>query len=88
MLALYGKVYGVDNQTACREIKDALGRNEMAPSYQVTYKKVEEKETEIENSPPASDEVKHKTYSMLFSLLILAETHKKICWNEDFQKKR
>ena len=26
MLALYGKIYGVDNQTACKEIKDALGK--------------------------------------------------------------
>jgi len=33
MLALYGKIYGVDNQTACKEIKDALGRNEKALSY-------------------------------------------------------
>ena len=77
MLALYGKVYGVDNQTACREIKDALGWNEMAPSYQVIYKQIKSQEPEIENSPPASDEIKHKTYSMLFSMLILAESHRK-----------
>lgn len=77
MLALYGKVYGVDNQTACQKIKDALGRNEKAPSYQVTYKEIESKEPEIENSPPASDEVKNKTYSMLFSMLILAESHRR-----------
>lgn len=77
MLALYGKVYGIDNQTACQEIKDALGRNEKAPAYKVIYKKMQEKEPEIENSTPASDEVKNKTYTMLFSMLILAESHKK-----------
>lgn len=77
MLALYGKVYGVDNQTACQEIKDALGKNEKAPEYQVKKKVITPKEPEIENSPPASDEVKHKTYSMLFSLLILADSHRK-----------
>ena len=77
MLALYAKVYGVDNQTACQEIKDTLGRNEKAPAYQAAYKKVAEKEPEIENSPPASDEVKNKTYTMLLSMLILAESHKK-----------
>lgn len=88
MLALYGKVYGVNNHTACREIKDALGRDEKAPAYQVTYKKVEEKELEIENSPPASDEVKHRTYTMLFSLLILAETHKKNLLERGFSEEK
>ena len=77
MLDLYGKVYGVDRQTACREIKDALGRNETAPAYQVTYREVKPKEPEIENAPPASDEEKNKTYTMLFSMLVLAESHKK-----------
>ena len=87
MLALYGKIYGIDNQTACKEIKDALGRNEKAPSYQVTYKKMEPEEPEIENAPPASDEVKHRTYSMLFSLLILAESHKKNLLARGFSEK-
>ena len=69
MLALYGKIYGVDNQTACKEIKDALGRDEKAPEYQVKRKEVAPKEPEIENAKPASDEVKHKTYTMCAGLL-------------------
>ena len=76
MLALYGKIYGVDNQTACREIKDALGKNEQAPSYQVRKRETAPKEPEIPESPPAPDAVKHKTYSMFFSMLVLADTHR------------
>lgn len=76
MLALYGKVYGVDHQTACQEIKDALGKNEKPREYEVKRKVIEPKEPEIENSPPASDEVKNKTYTMFFSMLVLTQTHK------------
>jgi hypothetical protein len=76
MLALYGKIYGVDNQTACREIKDALGKNEQAPSYQVRKREIVPKEPEIPESPPAPDAVRHKTYSMFFSMLVLADTHR------------
>ena len=76
MLSLYGKIYGVDNQTACKEIKDALGRNEQAPAYQVRKREIIPKEPEIENAPPAPDAVRHKTYSMFFSMLVLADTHR------------
>lgn len=76
MLSLYGKIYGVDNQTACKEIKDALGRNEQAPAYQVRNREIAPKEPEIENAPPAPDAVRHKTYSMFFSMLVLADTHR------------
>ena len=76
MLSLYGKIYGVDNQTACKEIKDAFGRNEQAPAYQVRKREIIPKEPEIENVPPAPDAVRHKTYSMFFSMLVLADTHR------------
>lgn len=76
MLALYGKIYGVDNQTACKEIKDALSRNEKAPDYQVQRKEIVPKEPEIENVPLASEEVRNKTYTMFLSMLILADAHK------------
>lgn len=76
MLALYGKIYGVDNQTACREIKDALGKNEQAPSYQIRRRQIAPKEPEIPEASPAPDAVKHKTYSMFFSMLVLADTHR------------
>ena len=48
MLALYGKIYGLDNQTACKEIKDALGRNEQAPVYEVKRREIKpEAEPEV-----------------------------------------
>ena len=76
MLALYGKIYEVNNQTACREIKKALGRNEQAPNYLTRKLEIAPKKPEIPEAPPAPDIVKHKTYSMFFSMLVLAETHR------------
>ena len=76
MLSLYGKIYGLDNQTACREIKDALGKNEQAPSYQVRKRENAPKEPEIPSAKPAPDDVRHKTYSTFFSMLVLADTHR------------
>lgn len=82
MLALYGKVYGIDNQTACKEIKDALGQNEQAPAYEITTQKriqpaMEPEKPELVNAEPASDKVKNKTYTMLLSRLLLTDTHKR-----------
>lgn len=76
MLALYGKVYGIDNQTALHEIEDLLGKNESAKEYLVKTKVIESKEPEIENAPPASDEEKNKTYTTFFSMLVLSQTHR------------
>lgn len=92
MLALYGKIYGIDNQTACKEIKDALGQNENAPAYQVTKKAIkpitEPEEPEIENAPQAPDDVKNKTYTMLFSRLLLTDTHKQNLLNRGFTEEQ
>ena len=77
MLSLYGKIYGLDNQAAYEEIKGALGRNEQAPSYQVRKREIAPKEPEIPGAVPAPDHVRHKTYSMFFSMLVLADTHRK-----------
>ena len=77
MLSLYGKIYGLDNQAAYEEIKGALGRNEQAPSYQVRKREIVPKEPEISGAVPAPDHVRHKTYSMFFSMLVLADTHRK-----------
>ena len=88
MLSLYGKIYGVDNQTACREIKDALGKNEQAPSYQVRKKMIAPREPEIENAPPAPDAVRHKTYSMFFSMLVLADTHRQNLLGRGFTERQ
>lgn len=87
-LALYGKIYGVDNQTACMEIKDALGRNEKAPDYQVKRKQIAPKEPEIENAPAVSDEVHNKTYTMFFSMLVLTETHKQSLLKRGFTEEQ
>lgn len=77
MLALYGKIYGLDNQTSCREIKDALGRNEQAPAYEVKRREIKPAaEDEVITLEQAPDEVKHKTYTMLLNQLTLTETHK------------
>lgn len=77
MLALYGKIYGLDNQTACREIKEALGRNEQAPAYEVRHKAVKPVEKpEVITLEQAADDVKHKTYTMLLNLLTLSQVHK------------
>lgn len=84
MLSLYGKIYGVDNQTACKEIKDAMGKNEQAPSCQIRKRDIAPKEPEIPQSPSAPDEVKHKTYSMFFSMLVLADTHRQNLLNRGF----
>lgn len=92
MLALYGKVYGIDNQTACKEIKDALGQNEQAPAYKITKKEIkpvlESQEPEIENAPLAPDNLKNKTYTMLFSMLILSDTHKQNLLNRGFTEEQ
>ena len=88
MLSLYGKIYGVDNQTACKEIKDALGKNEMALSYQVRKREIAPKEPEIESSPPAPDAVRHRTYSMFLSMLVLADTHRQNLLGRGFTERQ
>ena len=76
MLALYGKVYGVDNKTAKEEIEDTLGRKEQAPVYEVRKRGIEKAADEIVNARLASVEDRNRTYSMLLSMLVLADTHK------------
>lgn len=77
MLALYGKIYGLDNQTACREIKDALGRNEQTPDYEIKRREIKPvSEPDTITLEQASDEIKHRTYTMLLEQLTLAQTHR------------
>ena len=66
MLALYGNVYHVDNQTAYKEIMEALGENRQTLAYPMKTKKAE---PEIINAMAASADVKDKTYTALFSML-------------------
>jgi hypothetical protein len=76
MLALYGKIYGVDNQTAYEEIREALGQDKPPPSYQVPQKETAPKEAGTINAQAAPDKVKDRTYTMLLSMLPLSGTHK------------
>lgn len=76
MLDLYGRLYGVDRAAACEEIKDALGRGKTDKEYVAAKREVEKKPPEIAQAEPAPSPIRHKTYTMLLSLLPLAESHK------------
>ena len=74
MLALYGKVHGISNSEAYREICDMLQNGLTAPEYNV--KELPEK-TEIEQSALAAPQEIHQTFSMLLELLTLSPKHRK-----------
>lgn len=76
MLVLYGRVYGVDNKTAKEEIEDTLNRHERSLSYEMKQKTMEKDAPEIVNAQLASIEDRNRTYSMLLSMLVLADAHK------------
>lgn len=88
MLALYGKLYGVDNKTARQEIEEALYGTGRVKPYQVQVKTVWHEEPEIINSPPAPDEVKNKTYTMFFSMLVLADSHRQKLLDRGFTEEQ
>lgn len=75
MLDLYGRLHGLDHAAACEEIKAALGQGRMEKEYVVRRIEQEKKQSEIPQAEPASDIVRHKTYTMLLSLLPLAVSH-------------
>lgn len=75
MLNLYAKAYGVDIKTARKEIIEATGRTDFKREM-LHRKDMERTETQITNAVMASDADKHKTYSKLFDMLILADCHK------------
>ena len=74
MLALYGKVYGISNSEAYREICDTLQNGLTAPEY--TVKELPEKAA-VEQSALASPQEIHQTFSMLLELLTLSPQHRK-----------
>ena len=74
MLALYGKVYGISNSEAYREICDTLQNGLTAPEY--TVKELPEKVV-VEQSALASPQEIHQTFSMLLELLTLSPQHRK-----------
>lgn len=77
MLALYGKIQGVDGQTAYSEIRQALALNMQVPNHNVLRKEFDIKSREVINVPIVSEHVINHTYTMLLSFLTLTETHKK-----------
>lgn len=85
MLALYGNVYHVDNQTAYKEIMEALGENRQTLAYPM---KTKEAEPEIINAMAASADVKDKTYTALFSMLCLSDTHRYNLLQRGFTEKQ
>ena len=74
MLSLYGKVYGISNSEAYREICDTLQNGLTAPEY--TVKELPE-QAAIEQSVLASPQEIHQTFSMLLELLTLTPQHRK-----------
>lgn len=74
MLALYGKVYGISNSEAYREICDTLQNGLTTPEY--TVKDLPEKAAN-ERSPLAAPQEIHQTFSMLLELLTLSPKHRK-----------
>lgn len=76
MLVLYGRVYGVDNKTAKEEIEDTLNCHERCLSYEIKQKSIQKDVLEIVNAELASIEDRNRTYSMLLSMLVLADAHK------------
>jgi hypothetical protein len=83
MLALYGKVHGLSNKDAYREICDALQTGTSGPNYVPAHKKEVPKEQEIAQSERAPTQDIHKTLSALLSMLTLTDAHRK-----HLQKKR
>lgn len=84
MLALYGKVYGMDTQAAYGEITEALGRNEKAPACEVKQREVKGKDPEIITLPHASLDACHKTYSKLLEFLTLSDHHREALLKRGF----
>ncbi len=74
MLALYGKVHGLSNSDAYREICDALHTGSSGPDY-VPPRKNEAYE-EVVQSDKASVQTIHQTLSALLSMLSLTEAHR------------
>lgn len=70
MLNLYAKAYGVDLQTARKEIIEATGGSAFKRE-QIHRREIESTRPHITNAEMAEDAVKHKTYTRLFEMLIL-----------------
>lgn len=77
MLSLYAKLYHIDTKEAYHEIMNRLHYNIEVPNYKKGEKEICKKDVEMIDVPIATEEIRHQTYSMLFSLLVLSEFHEK-----------
>ncbi len=77
MLALYGKVFSVDNSTAYREICDTLLDNSFALEYQTAGQAAPAAVHEVvsQAEKASADEI-HRTFSALLSMLTLNSAHR------------
>ena len=76
MLALYGKVFSVDNSTAYREICDTLLDSGFAPAYQTAGQTAPATVQEVSQAEKASADEIHLTFSALLSMLTLNSAHR------------
>ena len=76
MLALYGKVFSVDNSTAYREICDTLLDSGFAPAYQTAGQTAPATVQEVSQAEKASADEIHRTFSALLSMLTLNSAHR------------
>lgn len=88
MLHLYGRMTGVDNKTACDEIKAALGKGEQVQSYLITKKEVEKSIPEVPQSDLASIEDINRTYTALLTRLPLTPTHEQKLLTRGFTREQ
>ena len=74
MLALYAQVHGISKSDAYREICETLGRNGSGPDYKPAERaKVA---STVAQSPLATIQQIHQTFSLLLSMLTLSEKHR------------
>ena len=81
MLALYAKVYGISSSDAYREICDALQvgdyGSDLSPAWYQRYQGTPPELPEgVPQSPKASRQQIHQTYSVLLNMLTLLPIHK------------
>lgn len=75
MLSLYGRVCGVSNSEAYREICEALQNGEFTPAYEAGTPAPKGQELP-EQSPLADIRTIHQTFSMLLDMLTLTKEHR------------
>ena len=76
MLPLYGRVHGISNSEAYREICDALAIDGFAAKGTARPYQVRQPSPKDTSSDKAPDEVIHQTLTALLSQLTLTQAHR------------